>query len=143
MQIGGVMRVRVVTARTDETAELAIRRMAEADIGAVVVCEGPALAGIFTERDVLRLASDGARFDELRLDAVMTPRPLTITAEDSILDAARLMGERNVRHLPVVEGENLVGIVSIRDVLGFLAERLWSERDDAARDTTRALLSRR
>jgi CBS domain-containing protein len=52
------------------------------------------------------------------------------------------MGERNLRHLPVVEGGNLVGIVSIRDVLGFLAERLWSERDEAAHDTARALLDR-
>ena len=66
---------------------------------------------------------------------------LTVTPDVGILDAAQMMGERNLRHLPVVEGGNLVGIVSIKDVLGFLAERLWSEKDAVAHDTARALLS--
>jgi CBS domain-containing protein len=52
------------------------------------------------------------------------------------------MGERRLRHLPVVEGDNLVGMVSMRDVLGFLAERLYAEQDDAAAETARALLGR-
>jgi CBS domain-containing protein len=143
MQIGGVMRTQLVTARPDQTAAEAIRTMLDAGVGSVVVCEGPEPVGIFTERDVLRLAGNGAAFGTTLLRDVMTPNPLTASAEDGILAAAQLMGERNLRHLPVVEGGNLVGIVSIRDVLGFLAERLWSERDEAAHDTARALLDRR
>ena len=143
MQIGGVMRTQLVTARPDQTAAEAIRTMLDAGVGSVVVCEGPEPVGIFTERDVLRLAGNGAAFGTTQLRDVMTPSPLTASAEDGILAAAQLMGERNLRHLPVVEGGNLVGIVSIRDVLGFLAERLWSERDEAAHDTARALLDRR
>ena len=143
MQIGGVMRTQLVTARPDQTAAQAIRTMLDAGVGSVVVCEGPEPVGIFTERDVLRLAGNGAAFGTTLLRDVMTPSPLTASAEDGILAAAQLMGERNLRHLPVVEGGNLVGIVSIRDVLGFLAERLWSERDEAAHDTARALLDRR
>jgi len=142
MQIGGVMRTQLVTARPDQTAAEAIRTMLDAGVGSVVVCEGPEPVGIFTERDVLRLAGNGAAFGTTLLRDVMTPNPLTASAEDGILAAAQLMGERNLRHLPVVEGGNLVGIVSIRDVLGFLAERLWSERDEAAHDTARALLDR-
>jgi len=142
MQIGGVMRTQLVTARPDQTAAEAIRTMLDAGVGSVVVCEGPEPVGIFTERDVLRLAGNGAAFGTTLLRDVMTPNPLTASAEDAILAAAQLMGERNLRHLPVVEGGNLVGIVSIRDVLGFLAERLWSERDEAAHDTARALLDR-
>jgi len=143
MQIGGVMRTQLVTARPDQTAAEAIRTMLDAGVGSVVVCEGPEPVGIFTERDVLRLAGNGAAFGTTLLRDVMTPNPLTASADDGILAAAQLMGERNLRHLPVVEGGNLVGIVSIRDVLGFLAERLWSERDEAAHDTARALLERR
>jgi CBS domain-containing protein len=138
LQIGGVMRTQLVTARPDQTASEAIRTMLDAGVGSVVVCEGPELVGIFTERDVLRLAGSGAAFGTTLLRDVMTPNPLTASADDGILAAAQLMGERNLRHLPVVEG----GIVSIRDVLGFLAERLWSERDEAAHDTARALLGR-
>jgi CBS domain-containing protein len=143
MQIGGVMRTQLVTARPDQTAAEAIRTMLDAGVGSVVVCEGPEPVGIFTERDVLRLAGNGAAFGTTLLRDVMTPNPLTASADDGILAAAQLMGERNLRHLPVVEGGNLVGIVSIRDVLGFLAERLWSERDEVAHDTARALLDRR
>ena len=143
MQIGGVMRVRLITATPDETAADAIRRMLEAGVGSVVVCEGTAPVGIFTERDVLELAGDGANFEAIALRDVMTPNPLTIAAEDGILEAAKLMGTRRLRHLPVVEGGNLVGIVSIRDVLAFLAERLWSDHDETAHETAQALLERR
>ena len=143
MQIGGLMRIRLVTAAPDETAAVAIQKMLDAGIGSVVVCDGPELVGIFTERDVLRLAGDGVDFASLRLTDVMTSAPATISADDGIFEAAQLMKERRLRHLPVVEGGNLVGIVSIRDVLAFLAERLWQEHDEAVHDTTRALLERR
>jgi CBS domain-containing protein len=117
--------------------------MVDVGVGSVVVTDGNQPVGIFTERDVLRLAGAGADFATTRLRNVMTPNPLKITADDGILAAAQLMGQRKLRHLPVVEGGYLVGIVSIRDVLGFLAERLWAEKDEAAHDTARALLDRR
>jgi CBS domain-containing protein len=142
MQIGGVMRVRLVTATPDETAADAIRKMLESSVGSVVVCEGTVPVGIFTERDVLKLAGQSANFGTTILRDAMTPNPLTISSEDGILEAAQLMGARRLRHLPVVEGDNLVGIVSIRDVLGFLAERLFSEHDEVAHDTARALLQK-
>ncbi|MDE3024429.1 MAG: CBS domain-containing protein [Acidobacteriota bacterium] len=142
MHIGGVMRVKLVTARPDQSAAEAIRTMLDAGVGSVLVVEGPELVGIFTERDVLRLAGAGASFGTVLLRDVMTPGPLSVSSDVTILDAAQMMGARNLRHLPVVEGGNLVGVVSIRDVLGFLAERLWAERDEAAHDTARTLLSR-
>jgi CBS domain-containing protein len=142
MQIGGVMRVKLVTAKPDESAGEAIRRMLESNIGSIVVCEENVPVGIFTERDVLRLAGEGADFEQTPLSQVMTPRPLTIGSGDNILDAAQLMAARKLRHLPVVEDGNLIGIVSMRDVFGFLAERLFSAQDEAAHDTARALLDR-
>jgi CBS domain-containing protein len=140
MQIGGVMRVRLVTAKPDDTAAAAIKLMLDANVGSVVVCEETVPVGIFTERDVLKLAGQGADFGTTLLRTAMTPNPLTISSEDGILDAAQLMGARRLRHLPVVQDGNLIGIVSIRDVLAFLAERLFSEHDEVAHDTARALL---
>jgi CBS domain-containing protein len=142
VHIGGVMRVNLVTASPEQSAADAIRTMVAAGVGSVLVTEDHQPVGIFTERDVLRLAGAGADFEHAVLRDVMTPNPLTISADDAILAAARLMGARNLRHLPVVEGGYLVGIVSIRDVLAFLAERLWAEHDEAAHDTARALLDR-
>jgi CBS domain-containing protein len=137
------MRVKLVTAKPDEPAAEAIRRMLEANIGSVVVCEENVPVGIFTERDVLRLAGEGADFETTPIRKAMTPRPLTINAGDGILDAAQLMASRKLRHLPVVEDGNLVGIVSMRDVFGYLAERLFAgDRDQVAHETTRALLDR-
>jgi CBS domain-containing protein len=136
------MRVKLVTAKPGEPAAEAIRRMLENNIGSVVVCEDNHPIGIFTERDVLRLAGEGADFETTPVKKAMTARPLTINAGDSIIDAAQLMASRKLRHLPVVEDGNLVGIVSMRDVFGYLAERSFSEHDEVAHDTTRQLLDR-
>jgi CBS domain-containing protein len=143
MHIGGVMRTKLVTARPDETAADAIRRMLQSGIGSVIVIEDNAPIGMFTERDVLKLAGEGIDFESIPVRRAMTPRPLTIAADDDILAASQMMAERKLRHLPVTEDGNLVGIVSMRDVLAYLAERLYSgDKDDAAHDTTRALLDR-
>ena len=143
MHIGGVMRTKLVTARPDESAADAIRRMLASGIGSVIVIEDNAPVGMFTERDVLRLAGDGTDFEAIPVRRAMTARPLTIAAGDDILEASQMMAERKLRHLPVTEDGNLVGIVSMRDVLAYLAERLYSgDKDHAAHSTTRALLDR-
>ena len=139
MAIGDVMRTRVVTVNADDSARLAVLRMLEEGVGSVAVCEGGRLIGIFTERDVLGLAGEGTDLDVVRVGDVMTREPLTVDVGVAVLDAARLMGERKIRHLPVVEGDHLLGMVGIRDVLGSLVERLWQTRDSAAHDTARTL----
>ncbi len=139
MAIGDVMRTRVVTVNTDDSARLAVLRMLEEGVGSVAVCDDGKLVGIFTERDVLGLAGEGTDLDAVRIGDVMTREPLTVDVGVPVLDAARLMGERKIRHLPVVQGDHLLGIVGIRDVLGSLVERLWQSRDSAAHDTARSL----
>jgi CBS domain-containing protein len=139
MAIGDVMRTRVVTVNAGDSARIAVLRMLEEGVGSVAVCDAGRLIGIFTERDVLGLAGEGTDLDAVRIDDVMTREPLTVDAGVAVLDAARLMGERKVRHLPVVEGDLLLGMVGIRDVLGSLVERLWQTRDAAAHDTARSL----
>jgi CBS domain-containing protein len=137
--IGDVMRTRVVSVQAGDTARLAVLRMLEEGVGSVAVCEGGKLVGIFTERDVLTLAGDATDLDAVKVGDVMTREPFTVDADVAVLDAARLMGERKIRHLPVVEGEHLLGMIGIRDVLGSLVERVWQSRDEAAHDTARSL----
>src|ERR687890_181686 len=139
MAIGDVMRTRVVTVNTGDSVRLAVLRMLEEGVGSVAICEGGRLVGIFTERDLLGLAGEGTDLDAVRIGDVMTREPLTVDAGVAVLDAARLMGERKIRHLPVVEGEHLLGMIGIRDVLGSLVERAWQSHDESAHATARSL----
>ena len=138
-----VMSARLVQVEPSATVREAARRMTEQGVGSVAVCEGARLVGIFTERDLLRLSAAGADLDSTSVGDEMTRALVTVSADADIVAAARLMGERGIRHLPVVEGENLLGVVGIRDVLGALAERLWRSRDEDARETVHELLARR
>jgi CBS domain-containing protein len=143
MPVADVMVFRVVKVAPDDTVSVAIARMLEENVGSVGVCEGDKLVGMFTERDVLRLAGEGSQFADVRVGDVMTRQLVTLAPDDDILDAARLMGERKIRHLPVLEGENLLGIVGIREVVRALVERLWRTQDDEARERARELLDRK
>jgi CBS domain-containing protein len=140
--VSGVMSTRVVSVEPDATVAEAIARMMDSHVGAVAVCEGARLVGIFTERDVLRLAAEGGEFRDLKVEDVMTRQPVVAAPELRIVEAAQIMGERRIRHLPVVEGENLLGMIGIRDVLRTLVERVWADHDPAARETAGQLLQR-
>ncbi len=99
------------------TVRDAARAMTERHIGAVMVAVDGRLQGIFTERDVLaRVVAVGLDPDDTVLGRVMTPNPDTVAPNDKALDALRRMTERGYRHLPVVDGDRMVGIVSIRDL---------------------------
>ena len=134
--------MRVVSVRPDEIVQVAITRMLEENVGSVAVTEGSQLVGIFTERDVLRLAGHGHALNDLKVGDVMTRAPVTVSPDDAALDAARLMGERQIRHLPVVQDGMVLGILGIRDVLRSLVELLWRDHDPEARETARDLLKR-
>jgi CBS domain-containing protein len=143
VSIADVMSTRLVHVEPRATVLEAIRRMSEAGVGSVAVCDGSRLVGIFTERDVLRLAGETAALDRVPVAEAMTRDVITVSADADLLSAARLMGERRIRHLPVVEGENLLGMIGIRDVLAALAERLWRSRDEDVHETVHELLTRR
>lgn len=143
MAISDVMPVRLVTVSPEDTVAEAIARMVSAGVGSVAVTEQSRLVGILTERDILRLANIGTRFDTTPVSETMTKPVVTVSPDTDVVAAARLMGERQIRHLPVVEGENVLGMVGIRDVLGLLAERLWRAHDEEAHETVGALLGKR
>jgi CBS domain-containing protein len=96
-------------------AEVA-QRMVERDVGAVLVMDGGRLAGIMTERDVLRAVAAGIG-EATSVGTCMTREPETIAPDESINHAAVLMLHGGFRHLPVLEGDQVVGMLSIRDLM--------------------------
>ena len=140
-RIADVMSFRLVAVRPDESVQVAIARMLEENVGSVAVCEDSRLVGMFTERDVLRLAGqDGGALADAKVADVMTRTLVTASPDDDVLAAAQMMGERRIRHLPVVQGDNILGLIGIRDVLRVLVETLWRDHDADARETARDLL---
>jgi CBS domain-containing protein len=110
----------LLTATPEEPLVEACRRMAERRVGAVLVTEGARLVGILTERDVLHAVGRGTIEGTVR--EWMTPDPITIATTGTTGEAASLMIHGGFRHVPVVEGDDLVGIVSIRDIIRVQAD---------------------
>ena len=117
MQIGGVMRTNLVTASPEQTAAEAIRTMVDAGVGSVVVTEGNEPVGIFTERDVLRLAGAGADFGATRLGDVMTRNPKTVSGDQLVSEALELLNSSKIMAVIVVENGTPIGIVHLHDLL--------------------------
>jgi CBS domain-containing protein len=105
----------------EATVYEAIKLMAEKNIGALLVMSGGRLHGIFTERDYTRkVALQGKTSRETRVFDVLSKDCVTATPDDSVEDCMRLMTENRARHLPVVEGYHVVGIVSIGDLVNWI-----------------------
>jgi CBS domain-containing protein len=106
----------------DTTVFEAIKLMADKNIGALPVLSSDGrIAGIMTERDYTRkIALMGKSSKETRVREIITTDLVTVTADDSVEDCMRLMTGKRVRHLPVVEGDTVVGIVSIGDLVNWI-----------------------
>ncbi len=107
----------ITVAKTVTVLEAA-RMMKQQNVGALLVVDGSRLCGIFTERDALfRVLAEGRDPGATRVGQVMTPQPQTIHPDRPFLDALRIMHKGRFRHLPVVEDERPLGMVSSRDAL--------------------------
>ncbi|HYM51263.1 MAG TPA: CBS domain-containing protein [Candidatus Limnocylindrales bacterium] len=107
----------VVTADLAHTLRQAAGRMRAADVSALPVVEEGRLVGIFTERDLARAAAEGVDPTTHFVAAFMSLGPVTVQPDEDSKEVAARMLELGVRHLPLVEGERLIGIVSMRDLL--------------------------
>ncbi|MGH2705260.1 MAG: CBS domain-containing protein [Actinomycetota bacterium] len=107
----------VLTMNPEQTLEEAAQYMIERQVGSAVVVSNGAVVGIVTERDVMRAVARGLVPWNTKLEEVMTREPITASPDGTTAEAAQVMLEHGFRHLPVVEGTQLVGIVSLRDVL--------------------------
>jgi CBS domain-containing protein len=99
----------------------AIKLMAEKNIGSLLVMAGNKLVGVFTERDYTRkIALQGKTSKETRVADIMTGKVISVTPDDSVEDCMHLMTNHRVRHLPVLEGGNVIGLVSIGDLVNWI-----------------------
>jgi CBS domain-containing protein len=120
----------VVSIEGDRTVSEAVALLAERRIGAVPVMEGVAVAGIFSERDVIYcLERQGASALDRLVRDVMTAPAITVGPDESVLGALALMTQRRVRHLPVTERGRCIGLVSIGDLVKYRIERIESEAE--------------
>jgi CBS domain-containing protein len=106
----------------------AVELLAARKIGAVPVVEGDRVVGIMSERDVIYcLKSDGAAMLDWTVDRIMTAPAITVTPGSEIMSALSLMTRRRIRHLPVVEDEVLIGLVSIGDLVKYRMDKIEAE----------------
>lgn len=111
-----------------DTVLQALKVMIDAHIGAVLVTEGGKITGIYTERDYLYKGEiDGHMAKDTKIQDVMSGKMITVTKETTTEQCIGLMKQHNIRHLPVVENGQLVGLVSMRDVLFAALENKESE----------------
>jgi len=122
VKVAEVMRSPVVAVSPEDTVAGAARRMAKAGVGALAVVVGDKLVGIITERDIVRkVVARGQDPEVVKVLEAMTPGPVHVPPNASLGEALRLMADLSVRHLPVVDGGKLVGMLSVRDVVSALA----------------------
>ena len=117
IQLRDIMTTEVLTTSAERSVAEVTSMMVKARVGSAVVMEGSWLAGILTERDVLRAAASGSDLTRSPVSQWMTRDPVTAIPDTTVGEAAEVMLTHGFRHLPVVESRELKGVVSIRDVL--------------------------
>ena len=134
MRVADILRIKgsvVKTVQPHETALLLSGHLRAEQIGALVVStDGNSIDGIVSERDLAYgLATYGSRLPTIPISELMTKAVVVCSPEDSITDVMKLMTRRRIRHVPVKDGDQLVGIISIGDVLKHRLEELQVEAD--------------
>lgn len=122
--LGELMTSDLVTVAPEDTIGEAAHKMVERGIGSAVVSDFGRLVGILTERDLLRAVAARTHSSEARVREWMTPDPVTGGRDMPAADAAQVMLDSGFRHLPVVENDRAIGIVSVRDVLRWSTQQL-------------------
>jgi CBS domain-containing protein len=124
-----VMMWPVATVESVATLGEVAEGLAADEVGALCVVENGALAGIVSERDVVSHVAAGGDLSHLTAGEVMSSDLLTVGPDDTVLQAARVMQEAQVRHLPVLSGGQISGMVSMRDLFGALVDTQDEEED--------------
>ena len=108
----------VYSIRPDATVREALELMAQKNIGALLVMDGPALAGIFSERDYAgKVVLQGRSSNDALVQDIMTAQVITVQAAQNIDECMQIMTDKHVRHLPILEGQRVIGLISIGDVV--------------------------
>jgi len=124
VRVSEIMTQAAVIDQPDDTLAEAAGKMWEQQTGSLLVMDGEDLVGIITERDILKAAAMSAQLHQTRISQVMSKDLVTVGPGTSLREAAKVMADRWIRHLPVLDGGRLVGILSQRDLAGVLAGAL-------------------
>jgi CBS domain-containing protein len=116
--LADVVKPNFLTVAPEDTLGEVAERMNRENVGAVIVKDYGRLIGILTERDMLRAMASRVHTSDARVRQWMTPDPITASPDMDLEEAAQVMLDNGFRHLPVVEGSNVLGVVSLRRVLG-------------------------
>jgi CBS domain-containing protein len=116
LTVRDLMTTKVVAIGPDEPVAVAAAAMVRHGVGSALIMQGRFLAGILTERDVLRAAASGSDLTHSPVSAWMTKDPEPASPDTTVEDAAQLMLLHGFRHLPVMEGREVRGVVSLRDL---------------------------
>jgi citrate synthase len=117
LRLGDIMTPDPLTAPPTTPLSEAAAIMRERGVGSVIVNDESGVVGILTERDLVRAAADGAHPTDATIDRWMTPSPVTMPTDGDITHALDQMMERHFRHIPIVDGDKLVGVVSFRQLV--------------------------
>ncbi|RYD80160.1 MAG: CBS domain-containing protein [Sphingobacteriales bacterium] len=113
--------VRIISVSENTSVLDALKVMTDKNISAVLVMEGPQLSGIFTERDYARkIILQGKSSKDTLISEAMTANPITIKLSDTIDYCMELMTDKHIRHLPIVENDEVKGMLSIGDLVKFI-----------------------
>ncbi|MFN7136620.1 MAG: CBS domain-containing protein [Thermomonas sp.] len=124
----------IVSVGPDAPVIEALRRMAEREIGALLVMEGPALVGIVSERDYARkVVLQGRASKDTPVREIMTAQVRTVAPTDSVEHCMQLVTDRRIRHLPVLDGGRVVGVLSIGDLVKAVIEEQQQTLDQLQR----------
>jgi CBS domain-containing protein len=121
--LADILKPNFITVAPEDTLGEVAEKMTRDNVGAVVVKDFGRLIGILTERDMLRAMAARMHTSEARVRQWMTADPITASPDMTLEDAAQVMLDNGFRHLPVVDGSTVLGVVSLRRVLGGRRQR--------------------
>jgi CBS domain-containing protein len=117
MKVKEIMSKDVASVNTDDSVERAAQLMKQYDVGSIPVCQQQKVIGIITDRDIaLRSIADGKDTKQQKVQEIMSSNPVVGNPEMDVDDAARIMSQKQIRRLPIVDNNSLVGIVALGDI---------------------------
>lgn len=120
--VSAIMSTKIVTAKKTDKMSAVLRAMVKSKVGSVVVVDKGKPIGIITERDITTMVAKGRNVRSMIAQKVMSKPPVTIPRSEEVSDAVVAMLRKDIRRLPVMEGEKLVGMVTERDIMHWLVK---------------------
>ena len=140
MKLRDVMTKEVTSLNVDDTVEKAAQIMKEKNVGSIPVCRDGKIAGIVTDRDItLRSIAQGENISSIKVSSIMSSNPITGNLNMDVHEAAKLMAEKQIRRLPVVDNNAVVGILSLGDLA--VEPKFGNEAGDALSEISENTIS--